>query len=364
MKLQYQLSLYIALIKKGYYSLATFKKAKKQIEENINNNLENPDKIKFLINESVSLYKDKYKMHFAFFLLLFNLLYFCVEQIVVSNGSNVSSYNALFFEISFCLVFCAFLFYAFLTFKKRNQLDFIFVFSSLVTFLINIFYINKIQANLCGPSYEYKYYFPMVYQLWNSVSPVFTYISLSAVNLLASITIFFLFKHYKRRKIDIDNKFNSKTTLESAKFNRSILVNLILIFMYTISQQICINALIIETVLPEIFFVVHIPYLVYLLITFNKRKKIDYVLALLTLIFITFDTYYSGFVAKVPEGFSYKVSPSFSPIFPPFIYSYSYIYKGVLYEVKYGIYLGTLNFLINLIVFILSLIKTKIKAID
>ena len=94
MKLQYQLSLYIALIKKGYYSLATFKKAKKQIEENINNNLENPDKIKFLINESVSLYKDKYKMHFAFFLLLFNLLYFCVEQIVVSNGSNVSSYNA------------------------------------------------------------------------------------------------------------------------------------------------------------------------------------------------------------------------------------------------------------------------------
>ena len=110
MKLQYQLSLYIALIKKGYYSLATFKEAKKQIEENINNNLENPDKIKFLINESVSLYKDKYKMHLAFFLLLFNLLYFCVEQIVVSNGSNVSSYNALFLKLVFVLFFVHFYF--------------------------------------------------------------------------------------------------------------------------------------------------------------------------------------------------------------------------------------------------------------
>ena len=77
MKLQYQISLYLALMKKGYYSITTFKEAKKQIEENIkSNNLEDTDEIKLLINESVSSYKKNIKciLHSSFFFLIFFIL--------------------------------------------------------------------------------------------------------------------------------------------------------------------------------------------------------------------------------------------------------------------------------------------------
>lgn len=360
MKLQYQLNLYLALIKKGYYSFATFKEEKKQIEKNIkNNNLNDPDKVKLLINESVSSYKEKYKMHFAFILLLFNLLYFTLEQIVVSNGSNVSSYNALFFEIGFCLVFCVFLFYALLTFKKRNQLDFILIFSFIITFYVNSYSLVLLHSDLKGEYTSYQYLFPMIFK-----GRINTYFSLTAINLLTSITFFFLFNFLKRRKRNSKSNINTEQVPSSKKFNRATLINLILVFAYALFQQVLIADPILEAYVPLVFFILYLPYILYLLIAFQKRKSIDFILITITFICISFDTFYPLYLAKIPEGFSSKVSPFLSPIFPPFIYSYSYIYNDVFYGIKYGIYLGFLNFLINLIVFILSLIKAKRKAID